>query len=48
MTALRPWLADRINQLRESNTQPVTRREYHLLVAMIGFAVLIGLIALLK
>jgi hypothetical protein len=47
MAAVRPWFRDRVNQLRESSCQPVTSREYHLLVAMIAFAVLGAVIAVI-
>lgn len=48
MAALRPWVQDRVNQLRQSTCQPVTTREYHLVVAMIAFAVVGGVIALIR
>jgi hypothetical protein len=43
-----PWLRDRVDEIRRSNTQPVSGREYHLLVAIIALAVLIGVSTLVK
>lgn len=48
MVQILPWLQERIDEFRESNAQPVIRREYHLLVAMIALAVFIGVVALFK
>jgi hypothetical protein len=46
MGAIIPWLRDRVDEIRRSNAQPVSWREYHLLVAIISLAVLIGVVVL--
>jgi hypothetical protein len=39
MADIVPWLRDRVDEIRRSNAQPVSGREYHLLVAIIALAV---------
>jgi hypothetical protein len=46
MAEIVPWLRDRVDEIRRSNAQPVSRREYRLLVAIIALSVLIGVVAL--
>lgn len=48
MVQILPWVRERLDDLRRTNTEPVSWQEYQLLVAMTAFAVFIGVISLFK
>jgi hypothetical protein len=48
MAEILPWLRDRVDEIRRSSAQPVSWREYQLLVAIVALTVLVGVATLAK